>query len=69
MKAISLWESWAGGKEFWTHIFYWGNNPKRALLKGLSCRILASGKMRSILIEFANGQKEVVDRRAIRRIE
>jgi hypothetical protein len=52
-----------------THIFYWGNNPKRATLKGRSCRILASGKMRSILVMFENGQKEIVDRWSIRRLQ
>ena len=50
------------------YIYFWGNNPKRKTMKGRSCRIIASGKMNSILVEFANGQRECVSRRAIRRI-
>ena len=43
-----------------THRFAWGNNPKRATLKGRECKILASGKMNSIVVEFEDGQKECV---------
>jgi len=51
-----------------THTFYWGNNSKRATLKGRECKVLASAKMNSILIEFEDGQKECVSRRAVRRL-
>ena len=47
-------------------IYHWGNNPKRATLKGRKCRILARGKMGSILIEFENGQREIVSWRAVK---
>lgn len=49
-----------------THVFIWGNNAKRATLKGRSCRIVASGRMRSCLVEFDDGQREIVDFYALR---
>lgn len=52
----------------WTHTFAWGNNPKRALLKGQCCRILAAGKLASVMIELGSGAREIVSRRALRKI-
>lgn len=51
-----------------THYFAWGNNAKRATMKDRECRVLVRSVMNSILIEFANGQREVVSRRSVRRI-
>lgn len=52
------------------YVFAWGNNPKRATLKGRQCRKLAVGKMRSCLVEFSdNRQREIVSVRALRRID
>ena len=51
-----------------THIYNWGNNPKRASMQGRACRIIASGALRSALVEFENGQREIVDRWALKRI-
>jgi hypothetical protein len=48
------------------YTFTWGNNPKRATLKGRRCRVIARGRMRSCLVEFENGQREVVSMRALR---
>jgi len=48
--------------------YFWGNNPKRATMKGRVCRIIATGKMGSVLIEFENGQREISSRRAIRKL-
>lgn len=45
--------------------YRWGNNPKRAKMKGRMCRKVATGKMRSVLIEFENGQREITSQRAI----
>ena len=51
------------------YIFAWGNNSKRAKLKGRKCFILFSGKMNSIVVEFLDdGQKEVISRRALRKV-
>lgn len=51
-----------------THTYAWGNNHRRAALKGRRCRILASGTMGTVLIEFANGERVTTSRRALRRI-
>ena len=48
--------------------YAWGNNAKRKTLKNRACRIVAVGLMRSVLIEFENGQREVVSRRSLRRV-
>ena len=46
--------------------YRWGNNEKRATMKGRYYIILARGKMNSILIEFQdNYQREIVSRRAV----
>lgn len=50
-----------------THVYAWGNNEKRATLKGRPCRVLARGAMRSVMIEFADGQREIVSIRALRK--
>jgi len=50
------------------YTYAWGNNSKRATLKGRVCRVLARLKKNSIVIEFVdNEQREVVSRNAIRR--
>lgn len=59
-----------------THYYAWRNNlalglrpcPKRITLHRRLCRILARGKMNSVLIEFADGQRECVSRNAVRRL-
>lgn len=48
--------------------YTWGNNPKRARMKGRTCRLLACMSLGSVYIEFTdNGQREVTSRRALRR--
>jgi hypothetical protein len=48
--------------------YVWGNNAKRATMKGRVCRIVCTGTMNSVGIEFCdNGQREVVSRHALRR--
>lgn len=49
------------------YVYYFANNEKRKTLKGRKCRVLGHGKMNSVLIEFEDGQKEVVSRYAVRR--
>jgi len=49
--------------------FAWGNNEKRAQLKGRGCRVIARGAMNSVEVEFADGRREIVSRNAIRRNE
>jgi hypothetical protein len=50
------------------YIFSWKNNPERARMFGKRCRILNHGtRLRSILIEFEDGERMVVSERAVRR--
>lgn len=47
-------------------VYRWGNNPRRAELKGRRCRVLVKGQtMGTILIEFENGEKVTTSWRAI----
>lgn len=47
--------------------YVWGNNSKRATMKGRICKVLWRGGMNSAHIEFVdNGQKEVISRNALR---
>ena len=61
---------WAGSSRLvtvMTHTYAWGNNEKRASLKGRHCRVVANGRMRSVLVEFENGERVVTSQRALRR--
>lgn len=49
------------------YVYAWKNNPKRKGLFGRKCRVLIRGKMNSALVEFENGQREVISRNALRR--
>lgn len=52
------------------YVFHWKNTVERAALYGKRCRILAKGsKMRSVLVEFEDGQKHVVSARSLRRVD
>lgn len=51
------------------YIYSWGNNEKRKTMKNRICRVIYRGKMNSALIEFENGQKEIISRNALRRIK
>ena len=62
----------AGGLRAMTafdHIYVWGNNERRARLRGRRCRILARGSLGSVLVEFEDGERVVTSRRAVRRAE
>lgn len=49
-----------------TNIWYWKSRlPER---KGQTCKILAFGKMNSILVEFQDGYKVITSRYAVRKI-
>ena len=52
-----------------THIYTWGNNAKRAALKGRKCRIIKAGGKGSIEIEFENKQREIVSWMSVRKIK
>lgn len=47
--------------------YAWGNNARRAELKGRTCTIVAHGsRMYSVLVEFEDGERVVTSRRALR---
>lgn len=49
------------------YVFAWGNDPRRAQLKGRECRLICSGTKNSVLIEFTDtGERVVASRRALR---
>ncbi len=50
------------------YLYVWANNPVRAMLWGLRCRVLVrSRRFNSCLVEFENGDRVVVSRYALRR--
>ncbi len=49
------------------YYYAWKNNEKRAALHQRACRIVERGALNSVLIEFENGQREVVSRNALRK--
>lgn len=50
-----------------THWYRWRKYVPE--LYGQRCRVLARGKMNSVLIEFENGLRHVVSRYAIRKLK
>ena len=51
-----------------THIWYWRCTPQRPIdRKGQPCRIVATGRMNSALIEFPDGFRVLTNRWAVRR--
>jgi hypothetical protein len=52
------------------YVYLWGNNPRRAQLRGRQCRILARGRMNTVLIELVDtGERVTTSSRALRRID
>ncbi len=51
-----------------TYIYGWKNNPKRQVLYGERCRVLAWGKMNSVLVIFKDGSREIISRRALKSV-
>ena len=49
--------------------YTWGNNEKRATLKGRKCEVLHRLAKNSVHVRFENGQEEIVSRNALRRVE
>jgi hypothetical protein len=50
------------------YTYGWGNNTRRAELKGRECVVLARGTMNSILLRFLDtGEQIVTSRNAVRR--
>ncbi len=52
------------------YTYFWANNPKRAKLKGRECRILATGRKNTVMIQFTdNGECVTTSFRALRKKE
>lgn len=51
------------------YYYAWKNNPKRRTLYGRRFKIISRGSMNSALVEFENGQREVISRNAIRKVK
>jgi hypothetical protein len=49
-------------------VYVWANNAKRVTLHMRRCRILVRGAKNSCLVEFDDGQREVVSRWAVRKL-
>ena len=47
--------------------YAWKNNQKRKTLYGRTCRVVHRGIANSALVEFENGQREIISRNALRR--
>lgn len=47
-------------------VYAWGNNPRRAELKGRLCTIVCVGRMQSCLLDFGAGELVVSSLRALR---
>lgn len=51
-------------------VYRWKNNPTRLHFHGRLCRILAKGtSMRSVLIEFEDGERLITSSRAVKRVK
>jgi len=48
------------------HYFAWKNNEWREQHYRQPCRVLAAGRMNSILIQFADGERAVTSKHAVR---
>ena len=49
--------------------YAWGNNPRRAALKGRRCVVEARGRMGTVLVRFLDtGERVTTSHRALRRI-
>lgn len=49
------------------YYYAWKNNSKRAEMYGCHFMVLGRGTMNSALVEFRNGQLEIISRNAMRR--
>jgi hypothetical protein len=50
-----------------THVYAWRNNERRAALFGRRCRVVATGALGTVLVEFEDGERVTTSRRALRR--
>jgi cyanophycinase-like exopeptidase len=55
------------------YLYHWGNNEKRAAMKGRACEVVArqsaKKKVKSVMIEYRNGQRDITSIRALRKAQ
>lgn len=52
------------------YTYCWGNNEKRKIMQGRTCKVIARAKRNNCWIEFEdNGQQECVSRWALRKVK
>jgi hypothetical protein len=51
------------------YIYAWKNNKKRAALHGRHCQVIVRMRANSALVEFENGQREIISRNALRKVD
>jgi hypothetical protein len=52
------------------YLYAWGNNPRRAALKGRPCVVEARGALGTVLVRFLDtGERVTTSRRALRALE
>ena len=49
-----------------THVWWWRSRPIGHDRKGQPCRVLARGRLQSILVEFGDGYRVITSRHAVR---
>ena len=48
------------------YVYRWKNNPERARFYGKPCRVVARGKLNTVLLEFEDGERLVTSGNSIR---
>ncbi|OGP87179.1 MAG: hypothetical protein A2031_08210 [Deltaproteobacteria bacterium RBG_19FT_COMBO_43_11] len=49
------------------YIYKWKNNEKRKTLFGRKCQVIKRTRANSALVEFENGQREIISRNALKK--
>ena len=51
------------------YVYPWRNNEKRETMYGRRFKVIHRGRQNSALVEFEDGQREVISRNAIRKVK
>jgi hypothetical protein len=49
------------------YVYKWKNNEKRLSMYGRKCKVIVRGRANSALVEFEDGQREIISRNAIKK--
>jgi len=50
------------------YLYRWRNNTKRATLYRRKCHVIRRGPANSALVEFEDGQREIISRNALQKV-